>query len=42
MCVAEGFPEEQVPEKEELYMVYDVNTMSKSEISVLLKIENND
>ena len=37
MCV-----EEQVPEEEELYVVYDVHAMSKSEISVPLKIANND
>ena len=42
MSVEEEFPEEQVPEEEELYVVYDVNAMSKSEISVPLKIENND
>ena len=42
MCVEEEFPEEQVPEEEELYVVYDVHAMSKSEISVSLKIENND
>ena len=42
MCVEEEFPEEQAPEEEELYVVYDVNAMSKSEISVPLKIENND
>ena len=41
MCVEEEFPEEQGPEEEELYVVYDVNAMSKSEISVPLKIENN-
>ena len=40
MCVEEEFPEEQVPQEEELYVVYDVNAMS--EISVPLKIENND
>ena len=43
MCVEEEFPEEQAPEEEEeLYVVYDVNAMSRSEISVPLKIENND
>ena len=42
MSVEEEFPEEQAPEEEELYVVYDVNAMSKSEISVPLKIENND
>ena len=42
MCVEEEFPEEQGPEEEELYVVYDVNAISKSEISVPLKIENND
>ena len=41
MCVEEEFPEEQGPEEEELYVVYDVNAMSKTEISVPLKIENN-
>ena len=42
MSFEEEFPEEQVPEEEELYVVYDVNATSKSEISVPLKIENND
>lgn len=41
MCIEEEFPEEQVPE-EELYVVYDVNAMPRSEISVPLKIKNND
>lgn len=42
MCVEEEFMDEQLPEEEELFVVYDVNAMSKSEISVPLKIENND
>ena len=42
MCVKQEFPEEQGTEEEELYVVYDDNAMSKSEISVPLKIENND
>ena len=32
-------PQEQLSEEDELYVVYDVHTMSRSEISVPLKIE---
>ena len=35
-------PQEQLSEEDELYVVYDVYAMSKSEISVPLKIEDQD
>ena len=41
-----GFKEESLQEKssdnDELFIVYDVNAMCRSEISVPLMIENND
>ena len=40
MCSEEELPQEPVCENDELYVVYDVNTMFRSEISVQLKIEN--
>ena len=35
-------PQEQLSEEDELYVVYDVHAMSSSEISVPLKIEDQD
>ena len=35
-------PQEQLSEEDELYVVYDVYAMSRSEISVPLKIEDQD
>ena len=40
MCAEEELPQEPVCWNDELYVVYDVNTMFRSEISVQLKIEN--
>ena len=40
MCAEEELPQEPVCENYELCVVYDVNTMFRSEISVQLKIEN--
>ena len=42
MCVEEEATEEPLLEEDELYMVYDVNAISRSEISVPLKIQNNN
>ena len=42
MCIEEESPEEQLSDEDELFVVYDVNAMVRSEISVPLKIENND
>ena len=42
MSFEEEFPQEQLSDEDELYVVYDVNAMSRSEICVPLKIENND
>ena len=42
MCAEEELPQESVCENDELYVVYDVNIMFRSEISVKLKIENTD
>ena len=39
MCVEDELTEEPLLEEDELYMVYGVNTISRSEISVPLKIE---
>ena len=41
VCVEDELTEEPLLEEDELYMVYDVNTISRSEISVPLKIQNN-
>lgn len=45
-CVRKGFeeepPQEQLSEEDELYVVYDVHAMSRSEISVPLKTEDQD
>ena len=40
ICAGEELPEEPVCENDELYVVYDVNAMFRSDISVQLKIEN--
>lgn len=40
MCVKEDLSGDQVHVEEELYVKYDVNAMSKSEISVPLKIRD--
>ena len=42
MCFEDELTEEPLLEEDELYMVYDVNAISRSEISVPLKIQNND
>ena len=42
MGFEEESPQEQLSDEDELYVVYDVNARSRSEISVPLKIENND
>ena len=42
MCIEEESPEEQLSDEDELFVVYDVNAIVRSEISVPLKIENND
>ena len=42
MFVEEKATEEPLLEEDELYMVYDVNAISRSEISVPLKIQNNN
>ena len=42
MCVEDELTEEPLLEEDELYMVYDVNTISRSEISVPLKMQNID
>ena len=42
MSFEEECPQEQLSGEDELYVVYDVNAMSRSEICVPLKIENND
>jgi len=42
VCAEEELPQEWVCENDELYAVYDVNTMFRSEISVKLNIENTD
>ena len=42
MCVEEEATEEPLLEEDELYMVYDVNAISRSEMSVPLKIQNNN
>jgi len=42
MCIEEESPKEQLSGEDELFVVYDVNAMARSEISVPLKIENND
>ena len=42
MCVVEEATEELLLEDDKLYMVYDVNAISRSELSVPLKIQNND
>ena len=42
VCVEEEATEEPLLEEDELYMVYDVNAISRSEISVPLKIQNNN
>ena len=42
VCVEDDLTEEPLSEEDELYMLYDVNAISRSEISVPLKIENND
>ena len=40
MSVGEDFDEEPSDEETRLFTVYDVNTVTRSEISVDLKIEN--
>ena len=40
MSFEEEFPQEQLSDEDESYVVYDVNAMSRSEICVPLKIEN--
>ena len=42
MCVEEEATEEPLLEEDELYKVYDVNAISRSEMSVPLKIQNNN
>ena len=42
LCIEEESPEEQLSDEDELFVVYDVNAMVRSHISVPLKIENND
>ena len=42
MCVEEEATEEPLLEEDESYMVYDVNAISRLEISVPLKIQNNN
>jgi len=42
VCVEGELAEEPLLEEDELYMVHGVNTISRSEISVPLKIQNND
>ena len=42
VCVEEEAAEDPLLEEDELYMVYDVNAISRSEISVALKIQNNN
>ena len=40
VCVEDELTEEPLLEEDKLYMVYDVNAISRSEISVPLKIQN--
>ena len=42
MCAEEEATKEPLLEEDELNMVYDVNAISRSEISVLFKIQNNN
>ena len=42
VCVEDKLTKELLVEEDELFMVYDVNTISRSEISVPLKIQNSD
>ena len=42
VCAEGELTEEPLFEEDELFMVYDVNAISRAEISVPLKIENND
>lgn len=40
MCAEEELPQEPICDNDELYVVYDVNTIFRSEISLRLKFEN--